>query len=76
MINLQCLLKITNKPLDELEATDQHQKDTKQSDGDSKMSNFKTKSGKAKNLLGSYDLLEKRMSKSSEKTIDTTTISC
>jgi hypothetical protein len=40
------------------------------------MSNFKTKSGKAKNLLGSYDLLEKRMSKSSEKTIDTTTISC
>lgn len=40
------------------------------------MSNFKTKSGKAKNLLGSYDLLEKRMSKSSKKTINTTTISC
>jgi hypothetical protein len=42
-----------NKLLGEWEATDQCQKDTKRLDSDSKMLNFKTKSGKAKNLLGS-----------------------
>jgi len=52
MNNLQCLLK-KNKLLGEWEATDQRQKDTKRLDSDSKMLNFKTKSGKAKNLLGS-----------------------
>jgi hypothetical protein len=35
--------------------------------GDSKTSNFKTKSEKVENLLGSYNLLEKKMRKSSKE---------
>jgi len=50
-------------------------KDAKWSDGDSKMLNSKTTSGKVENLLGFYELLEKRIGKSLEKTLDTTTIS-
>lgn len=52
-------------------------KEKKWLNGDSKTSNFKTKSEKVENLLGSYNLLEKKMRKSSKekKTIDTTMIS-
>jgi hypothetical protein len=39
------------------------------------MLNSKTTSGKVENLLGFYELLEKRIGKSLEKTLDTTTIS-
>ena len=39
------------------------------------MLNSKTRSRKVENLLGFYELLETRIGKSLEKTLDTTTIS-
>ena len=41
-----------------------------------KMLSFKTNNRKVENLLGSYDLLEKRIRKSSYRTIKAVLISC